>query len=736
MADKPRVSVILTSFNHARYLRESIESVLGQTFRDFELMIWDDGSTDDSWNIISSYRDPRIRAFRNRSQTGGAYIRKAILKVAAGGTIAIHHSDDVWEPQKLEKQVDYLSKHPETGAVFTWASIIDDDGQPFKDESHFYYRIFEQPNRTRFEWLNYFFYHANALCHPSVLIRKACYRECGVYRSGFAQLPDLDMWVRLCMKYEIHVLPEKLVRFRVRRDEQNVSGDRPSARIRHQFEFWRILGNYRSIPTVADLARIFPVAAKYLTEGDAHGDFALAMLSIEERENPLVQLFGLTILFELLNTPSQARMLAELHEFTNLDFLELTARYDVFSVERLRRLSAQLAEQQRELSETSERAREGARETETLRSELAEKQRAVDALGKEAAAGRQAIESLSGRLGELEQQIGEARSEAATLLQQVHERDAKVSDLTARLGEGEAKVSALAARLGEREAEFSNLVGGLSERDSRIVDLAGQLAREQGRTQGLTAELAEITESDAWKAAGLLKAVGARVAPSGSLLARTTSLVVRRMARDRDRRRIRRAGEDLRLIRASELFDEEWYVRKNPDVKAAGMDPAEHYLLFGGFELRDPGPEFSSRWYLERYGDVKSAGINPLVHYIRHGKREGRVATPLTRDVEEAYPAANGHVGRGRNPVILPFVHLLRAALLRLEGTLRSGRLAPLRTRFAPPGGRAARALRRASDAAHRWMQKEEQDGLAPGGSGDDAWLDDECLGLISDLRG
>jgi glycosyltransferase involved in cell wall biosynthesis len=96
----------------------------------------------------------------------------------------------------------------------------------------------------------------------------------------------------------------------------------------------------------------------------------------------------------------------------------------------------------------------------------------------------------------------------------------------------------------------------------------------------------------------------------------------------RTRRYLREAG-DLRLLRSSGLFDEVWYLAHNPDVAQAKLDPVLHYLRYGGFEGRDPGPSFCSSWYLEAYEDVKEAGINPLVHYLKYGRVEGRVASNI-----------------------------------------------------------------------------------------------------------
>ena len=93
-------------------------------------------------------------------------------------------------------------------------------------------------------------------------------------------------------------------------------------------------------------------------------------------------------------------------------------------------------------------------------------------------------------------------------------------------------------------------------------------------------------------------------------------------------KRYSRHLRDLYLIRTSGLFDKAWYLRNNPDVAQAKVDPLFHYLHNGGFEGRDPGKEFSSKWYLETYEDVKKAGINPLVHFLKHGRMEGRYARP------------------------------------------------------------------------------------------------------------
>ena len=337
----PKVTVILTSYNHAKYLRDSIESVLNQTYAEFDLIIWDDGSTDESWQIITSYSDPRIRAFRNETIARGTPIKNAISVVETGEYIAIQHSDDVWEPQKLEKQTAFLNVNPQVGAVFTWAQMIDEVGQPFQDESHSFFKIFEQPNRTRFEWLNHFFYDGNALCHPSVLIRKECYAACGLYRYGLGQLGDFDMWVRLCLKYEIHVLSERLVRFRIRSDKANASALNPEVHIRTQFEFLQIYSNYLSINDRDEFIKVFPSASNYLERKNFDIHFALAMTALSSPHN-FGKYFGLQLLFNLLNDSEKFKNLEEIYGFGNIEMNKLTAQYDIFSVITLSELFAKI----------------------------------------------------------------------------------------------------------------------------------------------------------------------------------------------------------------------------------------------------------------------------------------------------------------------------------------------------------------------------------------------------------
>lgn len=383
----PKISVILTSFNHEKFIREAIDSVLNQTFTDFELIIWDDASTDNSWAIINTYSDPRIKVFRNDETKRGVHgINISISEIASGEYIAIHHSDDIWEVDKLKKQVEFLEDHAGIGAVFTHVLAIDERGIPLDDVNHFYYNIFNQPNRTRYEWLNHFFFLGNALCHPSILIRKTCYEECGSYRTGMAQLTDFEMWIRLCLKYEIHVLPEKLIKFRVLDNEKNTSGSRPATKVRVMYEGYKISTHFRNINKYDELVKIFPSVEKFNRGEETDNDFALAMLFLEEKPLAFAPLFALDILFEIITDSNRASKIKRLYNFDYKDYIVLTGQHDVFSLELNEKTRAMETEHDLEIAELNQILIDRNDEINNLKKILSDKNSTVSELNNSLAA--------------------------------------------------------------------------------------------------------------------------------------------------------------------------------------------------------------------------------------------------------------------------------------------------------------------------------------------------------------
>lgn len=240
--NRPLVSIVVPSYNHARYIAKAVNSVLAQTFGDFELLISDDASTDNSWEVISSFSDHRIRTFRQEQNLGPVGNLVFLIKEARGKYIALLNSDDAWYPEKLGKQVAVMEAQPQLGACFTWADLVDAQGREISGPEAIWNDVFRQPNRTQGEWLRHFFVKGNCLCHPSILVRKEIYDTLGFYNPGLKQLPDFEMWIRLVKHYPIHIIQENLVAHL--RDGNNTSAVSPENSARNLTELVEIFGSF------------------------------------------------------------------------------------------------------------------------------------------------------------------------------------------------------------------------------------------------------------------------------------------------------------------------------------------------------------------------------------------------------------------------------------------------------------------------------------------------------------
>ena len=334
----PKVSVILTSYNHAAYIAAAILSVLNQTFADFELLIVDDGSRDNSRDIIKTFDDPRIKTFLYEENRGSRLAITDAMKSARGKYIAVHHSDDLWTPDKLERQVAFLDADKNYAACFTRVDFIDESGNSYEpDENDFYKKVFEQPNRARAEWLNYFFYKTNCLCHPSVMIRREVYAKYKLLDApGLWQLPDYLMWIRLCFHEEIFILPEHLTKFRLRRERQeNFSATTFDKIVRGELENYFIAHEFADNFTDDKFfLQVFPEVKKFLIDGQINRRFAFAKLCLERDgiADSAFKLAGLEILKNLLSNPSDAAQIKKLYDYDEKTFLRDGGNFDVFNL--------------------------------------------------------------------------------------------------------------------------------------------------------------------------------------------------------------------------------------------------------------------------------------------------------------------------------------------------------------------------------------------------------------------
>lgn len=321
----PKVSVVLTSYNHEKYIAKAIDSVLAQTFTDFELIISDDCSTDTSWDIIQSYKDPRIHAIRAQKQARTKTFYDAVHS-AKGQYLAIHHSDDMWLPEKLEKQVRHLDAHPEHVAVFTQGHFIDELGDSLGD-----WDWFSQHNRSRHKWLRDFFFKGNLLSHPTVLMhREHAHRIYSTY--GPTGTNDWRAWVQTCLEHEIFVIQEKLFLFCLHPNGANDGGQGLGSLRRFEVDLPWILELYRNIPTFEEWQKVFPECADYLVNGEFDPDYFFAMFCLEQDFRPARTYFSINLLMRAMNDKEKRERLDRLYNFTAAQMAKVAAEHDPFGL--------------------------------------------------------------------------------------------------------------------------------------------------------------------------------------------------------------------------------------------------------------------------------------------------------------------------------------------------------------------------------------------------------------------
>jgi glycosyltransferase involved in cell wall biosynthesis len=223
----PLISVVMITYQHEKYIAEATQSILDQTFENFELIIVNDGSTDRTEEIIKSFQDSRIKYIYQENQGPSAAANNGIL-ASSGKYIAVMSGDDVCYPQRLEIQYEYLQKSGHK-IVFSWVDFIDDDSRIFVGK-HFADEFFNHPNRTRAEMLNWFFMKGNYLCAVTAMVEAKVLLECGLFNLASIQLQDFEMWIEIVKKYDISLIEDKLVKYRIRSDSSNLSSAQNSNR--------------------------------------------------------------------------------------------------------------------------------------------------------------------------------------------------------------------------------------------------------------------------------------------------------------------------------------------------------------------------------------------------------------------------------------------------------------------------------------------------------------------------
>jgi len=203
MGNEPFVSIVIPTYNRANLISMSIESVLNQTYKNFELIIVDDCSTDNTQEVISNFKDPRIRYIRHDQNLGGSAARNLGIKMARGEYIAFQDSDDEWLPEKLVKQMRVFGNAPaEVGVVYTgfWRIVGDKktyipSNKVTRKEGNIYKQLLR----------------GNFVTTQATVVKSECFKKAGMFDEHLPRLQDWELFIRISKYYEFKCIDEPLV---------------------------------------------------------------------------------------------------------------------------------------------------------------------------------------------------------------------------------------------------------------------------------------------------------------------------------------------------------------------------------------------------------------------------------------------------------------------------------------------------------------------------------------------
>jgi glycosyltransferase involved in cell wall biosynthesis len=202
----PAISVVMPVYNASQFLAEAVESILAQRFADFEFLAIDDGSTDESAEILERYArvDPRLRMVR-RPHAGLPATLNVGCDLAQAKYIARMDADDIALPERFERQAEFLDRHPRVAILGTQLQQIREDGTPMAVSNHPLTHAEIAANMQKFCCIH----------HPTVMMRTEAMRALGGYRTAFQAAEDHDFWLRAAERFELANLPEVLLLYRL-----------------------------------------------------------------------------------------------------------------------------------------------------------------------------------------------------------------------------------------------------------------------------------------------------------------------------------------------------------------------------------------------------------------------------------------------------------------------------------------------------------------------------------------
>lgn len=330
MKEEKLVSVYINVYNREDYILETLRSVVSQTYQNLQIIVVDDCSDDGTAANVRSLADERIELYQLKENQHVVGALNEGLKHVRGDYAAHVDSDDLWAPDKIEKQVRFLEEHPEYGSCFTLVDIIDENGNDSEGNEVINRNLFAMDNLSQARMLRDFVDRSNHLNHSSMMVRREVLDKVGGYGPAYQYLHDFDLWIRFCLEKPVYVMQERLVRYRVH--SGNISDPEAGRGNAYKWEFSRTIRSLIEqcpdrlfVEAFTDkLKKQPPLSAAEIQIEKA---FVLLGAFTVNQCNPIL---GIRKLDDLMSDPEMKKILKEQYGFTVASLYALHREFTYF----------------------------------------------------------------------------------------------------------------------------------------------------------------------------------------------------------------------------------------------------------------------------------------------------------------------------------------------------------------------------------------------------------------------
>ncbi len=357
------VSVTINAYNSEKFIAETLNSVINQTYKNLQIIVVNDASTDATAEIVKGFDDPRIELYTLQNNGHISNANNECYHKVRGEYMVHTDADDVLNPDLIEKTVGYLEAHPECGAVFCRLSTIDENSNEVEDS--YVDNVFKVTAKTQADFVRLFFDQLNHLSHTGATLRKSVIDDIGFHDLSLCYLHDFDYWTRLVLKYSIHVIDECLAKYRrIYNDTEHNSSLNEEKMVAHNTEFIRII--YRMIEDCSDDLFLEAFSDRLILKGEHTPEEIklekafLLQDGLSAIHSPKNKILSISMLSKLFEDKKYVELARDKFGFTIRDFYKLQttpAFYDENESKELRKIVSNLEDKEQYLTSHIEELR-------------------------------------------------------------------------------------------------------------------------------------------------------------------------------------------------------------------------------------------------------------------------------------------------------------------------------------------------------------------------------------------